>query len=163
MIDNQSLGEIISLGETVDREFKSDSRREFTDKEIYDEIVALANTNGGMLLIGIEDDRTITGSRPRHGKSTDVNKLKAAIFNNTQPSINTRVSLVNTVHGDVIIIEVDTYPEICATASGKVLHRVTGSNGKPASVPFYPHEQRSRRTDLGLLDFSAQLLLEYLV
>ena len=158
MIDNRRLGEIISLGETVDREFKSDSRREFTDKEIYDEIVALANTNGGMLLIGVEDDRTITGSRPRHGKSTDVNKLKAAIFNNTQPSINTRVSLVNTVHGDVMIIEVDTYPEICATASGKVLHRVTGSNGKPASVPLYPHEQRSRRTDLGLLDFSAQLL-----
>jgi len=158
MIDIRRLEEIISLGESVDREFKSDSRREFTDKEIYDEIVALANTKGGMLLIGVEDDKTITGSRPRHGKSTDVNKLKAAIFNNTQPSINTRVSLANTVHGDVIIIAVDTYPEICATVSGKVLHRVTVSDGKPASVPLYPHEQRSRRIDLGLLDFSAQLL-----
>jgi len=121
MIDNRRLGEIISLGETVDREFKSDSRREFTDKEIYDEIVALANTNGGMLLIGVEDDRTITGSRPRHGKSTDVNKLKAAIFNNTQPSINTRVSVVPHPNGNVLVIEVDRYPDICSTTSGKTL------------------------------------------
>ena len=157
-METAALETLITQGESLEREFKSDSRREFTDKEIYDEIVALANTNGGMLLIGVEDDRTITGSRPRHGKSTDVNKLKAAIFNNTQPRINTRVSLVNTVHGDVIVIEADAYPEICATASGKVLHRITVSDGKPASVPFYPHEQRSRRTDLGLLDFSAQLL-----
>lgn len=157
-METAALETLIAQGESLEREFKSDSRREFTDKEIYDEVVALANTNGGMLLIGVEDDRTITGSRPRHGKSTDVNKLKAAIFNNTQPRINTRVSLVNTVHGDVIIIAVDTYPEICATASGKVLHRVTISDGKPASVPLYPHEQRSRRTDLGLLDFSAQIL-----
>jgi ATP-dependent DNA helicase RecG len=157
-METAALETLIAQGESLEREFKSDSRREFTDKEIYDEVVALANTNGGMLLIGVEDDRTITGSRPRHGKSTDVNKLKAAIFNNTQPSINTRVSLANTVHGDVIIIAVDMYPEICATTSGKVLHRITGSDGKPASVPLYPHEQRSRRTDLGLLDFSAQIL-----
>lgn len=157
-METAALETLIAQGESLEQEFKSDSRREFTDKEIYDEIVALANTNGGMLLIGVEDNKTITGSRPRHGKSTDVNKLKAAIFNNTQPSINTRVSLANTVHGDVIIIAVDMYPEICATTNGKVLHRVTASDGKPASVPLYPHEQRSRRTDLGLLDFSAQLL-----
>ncbi len=102
-METAALETLIAQGESLEREFKSDSRREFTDKEIYDEIVALANTNGGMLLIGVEDDKTITGSRPRHGKSTDVNKLKAAIFNNTQPRINTRVSLVNTVLGDVIV------------------------------------------------------------
>ena len=157
MIDIQRLEEIMSLGETVDREFKSDRNREFTDKEIYEEVVAMANTDGGMLLIGVENDGSVTGSRPRHGKSIDVHKLKAAIFNNTRPGINTRISLAHTAHGDVIIIAVDTYPEICATASGKVLHRITGSDGKPATVPLYPHEQRSRRIDLGLLDFSAQI------
>lgn len=60
--------------------------------------------------------------------------------------------------GNVIAIEVDPYPEPCATASGKALRRVVGPDGKPQTVPFYPAEQRSRRVDLGLLDFSAQVM-----
>ncbi|MGH3260897.1 MAG: AlbA family DNA-binding domain-containing protein [Trebonia sp.] len=28
--------------------------------------MCLANGNGGMLLVGIEDDGTVTGARPRH-------------------------------------------------------------------------------------------------
>lgn len=30
-------------------------------------------------------------------------------------------------------------------------------DGKPQTVPYYPRDQRSRRTDMGLLDFSAQV------
>ncbi len=107
MIDIQRLGEIISLCETVDREFKSDRNREFTDKEIYEEVVAMANAEGGVLLIGLEDDGTITGARPRHGTSTDANRLKSAIFNNTRPNINTRISVIPHDQGSVIAIEVD--------------------------------------------------------
>ena len=155
-METAALETLIAQGESLEREFKSDSRREFTDKEIYDEIVALANTDGGMLLIGVEDERTITGSRPRHGKSTDVNKLKSAIFHNTVPNINTRVSVVPHPDGNVIVVEVDRYPEICSTTSGKTLRRAIGSDGKPQTVPFYARDQVSRRVDLGLLDFSAQ-------
>jgi ATP-dependent DNA helicase RecG len=32
------------------------------------------------------------------------------------------------------------------------------ADGKPQTVPFYPRDQRSRRTDMGLLDFSAQVV-----
>lgn len=156
MMDAASLDEMISQGESLEREFKSDSRREFTDKEIYEEMVAFANTDGGALIIGVEDNGTITGARPRHGMSTDPNRLKSAIFNNTQPNINTRITVVSHSPGPVIVIEVDPYPDVCATASGKTLHRIIGPDGKPATAPMYPHEQRSRRIDLGLLDFSAQ-------
>ena len=155
-METAALETLIAQGESLEREFKSDSRREFPDKEIYDEIVALANTNGGMLLIGVEDDRTITGSRPRHGKSTDVNKLKSAIFHNTVPNINTRVSVAPHPKGNVLVIEVDRYPDICSTTSGKTLRRAIGADGKPQTVPFYARDQISRRVDLGLLDFSAQ-------
>ena len=158
MIDIQKLHEIISQGEAVDREFKSDRGREFSDKVIYEEIVAMANTDGGILLIGVEDDGTITGSRSRHGTSTDANRMRSAIFNNTRPNINTRISVITHDQKPVIAIEVDSYPDICATASGKVLHRTLGPDGKPATIPMYPHDQRSRHVDLGLLDFSAQLI-----
>ncbi|MCA9442238.1 MAG: putative DNA binding domain-containing protein, partial [Candidatus Omnitrophica bacterium] len=157
-VNLQQLEEIINLGEALEREFKSDSRREFSDNEIYEEIVALANTDGGALLIGVEDNGQVTGSRARHNPRTDPMRLQSAIFNNTVPSINTRISLIDHPDGEVLAIEVDPYPEPCATTQGRSLHRVIGADGKPATVPFYPRDQRSRRVDLGLLDFSAQTM-----
>lgn len=157
MIDLDRLKELLAGGETVEVEFKSD-RMKLNDNGIYEEVVALANTKGGVLLIGIEDDGTATGSFPRHGIFTDPVKLQSAIFNNTVPNINTRVSIIQHEKGPVIAIEVDSYPEPCATASGKSLHRTILADGKPQSAPFYPRDQRSRRVDLGLLDFSAQPL-----
>jgi ATP-dependent DNA helicase RecG len=149
--------EIVKSGESLDREFKSD-RRMINDREIYEEVVAFANTSGGVLLIGVEDDGTITGAKPRHDKTTDPLKLQSAIFNNTVPNINTRISLVPAENEIVLAIEVDQYPEPCATTEGKSLHRTIKADGKPQTVPFYPRDQRSRRVDLGLLDFSAQII-----
>lgn len=159
-MDLGTLEELIRNGETLGCEFKSDVRREFSDKEIYDEIVALANTDGGFLLIGVENDGTATGSRSRHGASTDVNKLKSAIFHNTVPNINTRISIIDHPNGKVLAIEVDRYPEICSTASGKTLRRAIGSDGKPQTIPFYARDQIARRVDLGLLDYSAQPVMD---
>lgn len=157
MISVEQLTDIIARGEQLEVEFKSD-RRILSDREIYEEVVSLANSKGGVLLIGVEDDATVTGAHPRHGDVTDPPKLQSAIFNNTVPSINTRISVVRHDQGMVIAIEVDPYPEPCATKSGKALHRTIKADGKPESVPFYPRDQRSRRVDLGLLDFSAQVL-----
>ncbi len=157
MSDLARLQDLIVAGEAVGREFKSD-RQQISDGIIYEEVVAMANTNGGTMLIGVEDDGTITGAKPRHGRNTDPAKLQAAIFNNTVPSINTRVSLLQHPEGTIIAIEVDPYPEPCATATGKSLRRTIGADGKPQTVPFYPRDQRTRRVDLGLLDFSAQLM-----
>ena len=156
-MDTAQLDTLIAGGESVRAEFKSD-RRQISDSRIYEEVVALANTEGGVLLIGVEDDGTVTGANPRHGRTTDPAKLRAAIFNNTVPNINTRIAVVQHPGGPVIDIEVDSYPELCATTSGKSLRRTVGSDGKPATVPFYPRDQRARRVDLGLLDFSAQAM-----
>lgn len=155
MIGPNLLRELIAGGETLTVEFKSD-RRQISDKEIYEEIVSLANSAGGTLLIGVEDSGEVTGAAPRHGSNTDPLRLQAAIFGNTVPSINTRVSVQKLDGPEVLAIEVDRYPEPCATASGKSLRRIIGGDGKPQSVPFYPRDQRSMRIDLGLLDFSAQ-------
>ena len=157
MVDLETLKTYLVAGESLEREFKSD-RKGFPDREIYEEIVAFANSGGGVLLIGVEDNGTVSGAKPRHSTTTDPLKLQAAIFGNTVPNVNTRVSVVKHPDGDVIAIEVDPYPEPCATASGKALRRTTGGDGKPQTLPYYPRDQRSRRTDLGLLDFSAQTM-----
>jgi len=156
-MDVGQLQTVIQAGESLTVEFKSD-RRQISDNTIYEEVVALANTEGGVLLVGVEDDGSVTGAKPRHGSTTDPIKLQAAIFNNTVPNVNTRVSVPVLPQGPVIIIEVDSYPEPCATASGKSLRRTIGADGKPQTVPFYPRDQRTRRASLGLLDFSAQAM-----
>ena len=85
MISLDQLTDLIALGETVEREFKSDRRR-LSDSEIYEEIVALANTSGGVLFIGVEDDSTVTGALPRHDNTTDPIKLQSAIFTTQYPT-----------------------------------------------------------------------------
>ncbi|MGO9569351.1 MAG: RNA-binding domain-containing protein [Desulfomonilaceae bacterium] len=155
MMDVDRIEGLVSAGESLEREFKSDRGR-LSDKDIFEEVVSMANTDGGILFIGVEDDGRITGASPRHGNTTDPFKLQSAIFNNTVPNINSRVSVVPHPNGTVITIAVDPYPEPCATASGKSLRRTIGPDGKPQTVPFYPRDQRSRRIELGLMDFSAQ-------
>lgn len=149
------LQQLIGGGETLIVEFKGEERAALNDRELYEAVVCLANTDGGTLLIGVEDDGRITGARPRHGNTTDPSRLQAAIFNNTEPRISTRVSVVATQSGNVIAIQVDRYPEVCATRAGLSVRRVISAQG-PECIPFYPHEHTTRRADLGLLDFSAQ-------
>ena len=138
-------------------EFKSDVREPFSDREIYENVVCLANTQGGVLFIGVENNGDVTGARARHGTATQPNRLQAAIFNNTVPPINTRISVTPVRGLSVIAIEVDPYPAVCATRDGKTLRRAAGVQG-PECLPFYPHEHQSRRGDLGLMDYSAQTI-----
>lgn len=154
-LDTVSVEALIAGGETLAVEFKGERRQQISDRDIYEAIVCLANSDGGVLLIGVEDNGRVSGARPRHDGTTDSRRLQAAIFNNAIPPINTRVSLHTVNDRPVIAVQVDAYPEICATKDGKCLRRVQGSRG-PECQPFYPHEHASRRSDLGLIDYSAQ-------
>lgn len=153
------LRELLSQGETLTAEFKRDRPHQISDRNIYEAVVGLVNSEGGALLIGVEDDGTVTGAQPRHGAVTDPVRLQAAIFNNTEPPINTRVSVHRLAEGEVIAIEVDPYPDVCATKAGVCLRRVMGVRG-PECHPFYPWQHAGRRADLGLLDLSAQVIEE---
>jgi len=156
MIDETQLKQILAGGESARCEFKSD-RQQISNSTIYEEVVAFANADGGLLLIGVEDDGVVSGAKPRHGRTTEPAKLQAAIRGNTVPSIEALVSVVDHPGGSVIAIQVPPCHEPCATGSGKSLRRAGGPNG-PQTVPFYPRDHLSRRVDLGLLDFSAQVL-----
>ena len=118
MVDIDTLLNLINMGESLDREFKAD-RGKFNDSVLYEEVIAMANSVGGVILIGVEDNGKVTGAKPRNDGPADPLKVQAAIFNNTVPHVNTRVSIINHPDGVVIAIEVDPYPENCATASGK--------------------------------------------
>ncbi len=142
-------------GESLTVEFKSDIRRQVNDRTIYENVVCFANSEGGVLLIGVEDDGRITGARFRHDGATSPARLQAAIFNNTEPHVNTRVSVFILTEGHVIAIEVDPFPEVCMTGAGVCLHRVMTTDG-PSCQPYFPHQQLGRRITLGLHDLTSQ-------
>ena len=74
--------ENIGFHEDLLREFKSD-RSCLSDGEIIDAVVAFANTDGGDLYLGVEDDGEITGLHERH---YDVTQLAAFIANKYPPA-----------------------------------------------------------------------------
>jgi ATP-dependent DNA helicase RecG len=61
----------IGFPESVAVEFKSD-KRVLDDAEIIDTVVAFANTEGGALYVGVEDDGEITGLNKAH---SDTDRL----------------------------------------------------------------------------------------
>ena len=137
--------------ETLTIEFKSD-RKTIGIPEIVDEVVALSNTDGGDLYIGIEDDGTPTGAQQQH---RDAVQMMANVAQRTVPSVSVRAQLEL---GDVPVmhLEVPRSTVIVATSSGKMLRRRLKADGTPECIPMYPHEIATRLSDLGRLDYTAQ-------
>ena len=74
VITEAELRATIAAGETFTVEFKGEERNAINDTTIVENVVCLANGRGGLLLIGVEDDGRVTGSRPRHGTYTDIDR-----------------------------------------------------------------------------------------
>lgn len=81
------LGRLIAGGETLRVEFKGESKSPLSDGDVVAAVVCLANSQGGQILIGVEDDGRVTGARPRHGPVTDCAKVAALIRNRTVPPV----------------------------------------------------------------------------
>ncbi len=132
------LAAALSRGETFEQEFK---RGSINDRELTEAVVCLANGSGGVLLVGVEDNGTVTGARPRHGTVTDPHRLAAMIQNLTEPAHPVEVSLVDHDGSQVIVVSVPAAdPGPIATKGGLYVKRALGSDGRPQCVPMTPHE-----------------------
>ena len=76
----ETLAQLIERGETYTVEFK----RDVNDLELTTNVVCLANGDGGILLIGV-DDGSVIGARPRHGATTNPERLAPLVANTTSP------------------------------------------------------------------------------
>lgn len=143
--------ELIRRGENLTVEFKSDARS-LPDRDLIAAVVALANTEGGDLFLGVEDDRTITGLHANH---RNVAGLPALIANKTIPSMAVRVELIE-LEGQLIArIHVPKSRQLVSTSDGLLQRRRLKMDGSPEAVPFYPHEFVQRQSSLGVTDPSA--------
>ena len=142
--------------ETLTVEFKSD-KKNYSDADIIDAVVAFANTDGGDIYLGIEDSGEVTGVGKVH---KNFLTLSAFIANNTIPPIPVRCEIIEDILPVLRISVPKSHSGIIATAGGKVSHRRLKSDGTPENIPMYPSEFATRLSDLRLLDYSAMPLLD---
>lgn len=148
--------EIMAKGETLTVEFKSDMKGGLPDRDLVAAVVAMANTDGGLILLGVEDNGTVSGILPSH---QDTMGLKAMIANRTSPSVAVSTELIEWHEKKILGITVPKSQSIVSTTDGLVLRRRLMASGRPEAVPFYPHEFIQRQSALGLIDPSAMPLV----
>lgn len=152
------LQQIISEGESLSVEFKGESHAPLSDDDLIEAIVCLANRDRepmGWLLIGVEDDGTVTGARPRHVILTDPNRLAALIANRTRPPFSARIEVKELNGKNIIVIEVPRSNTPISTSSGKSLRRLILGTGRPGCQPMSYPELLSRESRLGKMDISS--------
>lgn len=77
------------LKESIVTEFKS-GRKCYSLAKLYEDLVGMANTDGGWLFLGMEDDGTPTGVDRQHRNGQ---YMEAVIQENTTPSLYVRAHI----------------------------------------------------------------------
>jgi len=117
----RELKQLVSLGEGISLEFK---RRVPRDERIAKEVIALANTNGGRILLGVDDDGTITGVDDA-GEEEFV--LRRAVETHCHPPVDfTTERVVVAERRDVLLV---TVPE-----SRSKPHHLVSAEEEPAEA-----------------------------
>lgn len=123
-------------------EFKGESRAPRNDRDLVEVVVCLANGSGGILLVGIEDDGTVTGVRPRHEAGrTDPVRVQALVANSTQP-LAVAVAVVQVSGQEVLVVEVPGSPRVVGTTRGTYVRRA--GRGRESGVPALPCARDAR-------------------
>jgi predicted HTH transcriptional regulator len=115
------LHEIIEKGENGTIEFK----RKFSSPEkIAKEMIAFANTRGGYLIFGIDDDRSVVGVESEKGE-IELIDMAAKFF--CKPEVEYKTDILPIYRKDVIVVEV---PE------SKLKPHILVENGKDDSDSY---------------------------
>lgn len=94
------LNEIIEGGENQSIEFK----RKFTEPEkIAKEMIAFANTKGGKILFGIDDDKSVVGVESEKGEIEYID-LAAKFF--CEPELAHTIDIMHIYRKDVIVVNI---------------------------------------------------------
>ena len=115
-MNRRELLELIEEGENIQCEFK----RHFTTPEkIAREMIAFANTKGGYIIFGVDDDREVVGV---DSEKSESEMIKDAAENYCEPPLNYSIDFIEVYGKEVVIV---TIPE---------------SDNKPHRIQDYQNE-----------------------
>jgi ATP-dependent DNA helicase RecG len=134
MTDDQRINIIIQEGEGLTIEFKE----HFTPR-IVEDMTAFANTKGGIIILGVRDDKAIIGEKLTNDLKARINSLAR----NCNPPIQVKISQVQ----NVATIEVPQGEEKPYGCSSGYFRRLDGTTQKMTNhelrVMFREHEEIS--------------------
>src|SRR3990172_939309 len=134
MTDADKTNILIKEGEGLTVEFKE----HFTPR-IDEDIVAFANTKGGVILLGVRDDRTVSGEKLTNDLKARIN----SITRNCNPPVQVRIKQLHTI----IAIEVPQGEEKPYSCSSGYFRRLDGTTQKMSNhelrTMFQEHEKIS--------------------
>ncbi|MCX6139985.1 MAG: ATP-binding protein [Candidatus Kapabacteria bacterium] len=99
----KDLRDIIRSGESSTVEFK---RKFTTSEKIAREMIAFANTKGGFLIIGVDDDGSIVGVK---SEKEQVAQLEHAVLS-IVPPLDIQIEILEVDSQDIVIVEVPNSP-----------------------------------------------------
>ena len=140
--------------ETLTVEFKSDQKCLSMD-DLYKEVVAMANTDGGVICLGVEDNGIVTGLHDQH---SDTVKMAAKIQTHTVPAQYTTLHIENWDGYPVLVIDVKASRHLVMTSDGRYLRRSIKQDGTPEMLPMQPYEIMQRLSSIQVIDPSAQVV-----
>jgi predicted HTH transcriptional regulator len=114
------LFELIENGENGLLEFK---RKFSTSEKIAKEMIAFANTRGGKIIFGVDDNRRIVGVESEKG---EIELIDMAAKFYCRPEIEYDSDIVNIHKKDVIVVDIKE--------SFNKPHKLVGQNGSPERV-----------------------------
>jgi len=120
---------------------------------LIETVVCLANGQGGTLLVGVEDDGTVTGLHPRH--RTHPAALAAFVVSRTVPPLTIDAAFVNLPEDTVAVLVVSASRQPISTSDGRLLVRYWESRGQPGCRPLYAYELTSWLAERGQADATA--------
>lgn len=99
-MNKRNIREIIAKGEGLTTEFK---QRFSTHPKIAKEIIAFANTKGGLLLFGVDDDGSIYGV---DSEKEIVELVKETIEEHCEPEIKYSIEFIELFGREIVTVEV---------------------------------------------------------
>jgi len=113
--------QMVIARETNDVELKTG----LGSRPLQEVLVAMSNTEGGSIFVGVTDDREVVGRRRDQGVDDAIHQAALAARNVGRYSITE----VNVDQKPVVVIDVDPRPdEVAQTSDGRVLRRQGGRN-----------------------------------
>lgn len=100
MKTREKVLQMIHSGEGLTVEFK---RRFSTYEKVAKEILAFANTRGGYILFGVDDDKSIYGIE---SEKTDIELINDAALKYCEPSIQIIVSSIEIDLKEILVVEI---------------------------------------------------------
>jgi len=120
MNNPEKIEELIKFGEGQNLEFKSSF-----NNELIETLVAFANTNGGRIIVGINQYNELSGIQV---KPESVQNWVNEIKHKTSPSIIPDVEIIEIEDKTLVFFSVREYPIKPVATRGKYFKRVANSN-----------------------------------